>query len=131
METTRQNKIARLIQKDLSNIFQAQTRQTRGILVSVSVVRISPDLSVAKAYLSIFPSSKAEEILKNINEHASQIRYEMGKLQRHQLRIIPELKFFLDDSLDYLENIDKLLSGSGSKSSEEAREESPETAEEN
>lgn len=131
METTRQNKIARLIQKDLSNIFQAQTRQTRGILVSVSVVRISPDLSVAKAYLSIFPSSKAEEILKNINEHASQIRYEMGKLQRHQLRIIPELKFFLDDSLDYLENIDKLLSGSGCKSSEEAGEESPEAAEEN
>lgn len=131
METTRQNKIARLIQKDLSNIFQAQTRQTRGILVSVSVVRISPDLSVAKAYLSIFPSSKAEEILKNINEHASQIRYEMGKLQRHQLRIIPELKFFLDDSLDYLENIDKLLSGSGSKSSEEAGEENPEAAEEN
>ena len=131
METTRQNKIARLIQKDLSNIFQAQTRQTRGILVSVSVVRISPDLSVAKAYLSIFPSSKAEEILKNINEHASQIRYEMGKLQRHQLRIIPELKFFLDDSLDYLENIDKLLSGSGSKSAEEAGEESPEAAEEN
>ena len=131
LETTRQNKIARLIQKDLSNIFQAQTRQTRGILVSVSVVRISPDLSVAKAYLSIFPSSKAEEILKNINEHASQIRYEMGKLQRHQLRIIPELKFFLDDSLDYLENIDKLLSGSGSKISEEAGEESPEAAEEN
>ena len=131
METTRQNKIARLIQKDLSNIFQAQTRQTRGILVSVSVVRISPDLSVAKAYLSIFPSSKAEEILKNINEHASQIRYEMGKLQRHQLRIIPELKFFLDDSLDYLENIDKLLSGSGSESSEEAGEKSPEAAEEN
>ena len=109
METTRQNKIARLIQKDLSNIFQAQTRQTRGILVSVSVVRISPDLSVAKAYLSIFPSAKAQEILQNINDHASAIRFEMGKLQRHQLRIIPELKFFLDDSLDYLENIDKLL----------------------
>ena len=109
LETTRQNKIARLIQKDLSNIFQAQTRQTRGILVSVSVVRISPDLSVAKAYLSIFPSAKAQEILQNINDHASAIRYEMGKLQRHQLRIIPELKFFLDDSLDYLENIDKLL----------------------
>ena len=109
METTRQNKIARLIQKDLSNIFQAQTRQTRGILISVSVVRISPDLSVAKAYLSIFPSEKAPEILDNINAHASQIRYEMGKLQRHQLRIIPELRFFLDDSLDYLDNIDKLL----------------------
>lgn len=109
METTRQNKIARLIQKDLSNIFQAQTRQTRNILVSVSVVRISPDLSVAKVYLSIFPSEKAAEILKNINDHASEIRYELGNLERHQLRIIPELKFFLDDSLDYVDNIDRLL----------------------
>ena len=109
METTRQNKIARLIQKDLSNIFQAQTRQTRNLLVSVSVVRISPDLSVAKAYLSIFPSERAEEVLRNVNEHASEIRFELGKLERHQLRIIPELKFFLDDSLDYVDNIDKLL----------------------
>ena len=109
METTRQNKIARLIQKDLSNIFQAQTRQTRNLLVSVSVVRISPDLSVAKAYLSIFPSERAQEVLNNVNEHASEIRYELGKLERHQLRIIPELKFFLDDSLDYIDNIDKLL----------------------
>lgn len=109
METTRQNKIARLIQKDLSNIFQAQTRQTRNLLVSVSVVRVSPDLSVAKAYLSIFPSEKAQEVLKNINDHASAVRYELGKLERHQLRIIPELKFFLDDSLDYVDNIDKLL----------------------
>ena len=109
METTRQNKIARLIQKDLSNIFQAQTRQTRNLLVSVSVVRISPELSVAKAYLSIFPSERAQEVLNNVNEHASEIRYELGKLERHQLRIIPELKFFLDDSLDYVDNIDKLL----------------------
>ena len=110
----------------MSNIFQAQTRQTRGILVSVSVVRISPDLSVAKAYLSIFPSAKAQEILQNINDHASQIRFEMGKLQRHELRIIPELKFFLDDSLDYLENIDKLLSEDKAKETESAASE-PET----
>ena len=109
MESTRQNKIARLIQKDLSNIFQAQTRQTRGILVSLSVVRVSPDLSVAKAYLSIFPSAKAEEIITNINAQAAQIRFELGNLERHQLRIIPELKFFIDDSLDYIENIDNLL----------------------
>ena len=127
METTRQNKIARLIQKDLSNIFQAQTRQTRGILVSVSVVRISPDLSVAKAYLSIFPSERAAEILENINAHASQIRFEMGKLQRHQLRIIPELKFFLDDSLDYLDNIDRLLNEDKAKQAE-AHAEDPEQA---
>ncbi|MBQ7156489.1 MAG: 30S ribosome-binding factor RbfA [Bacteroidaceae bacterium] len=124
METTRQNKIARLIQKDLSNIFQAQTRQTRGILISVSVVRISPDLSVARAYLSIFPSEKAAEILENINAHASQIRYELGTLERHQLRIIPELKFFIDDSLDYVDNIDRLLKkGSAESKEEESKEE--------
>ena len=109
LDTTRQNKLARLIQKDLSNIFQAKRRKTRNLLVSGSVVRISPDLSVAKAYLSIFPSERAQEVLNNVNEHASEIRYELGKLERHQLRIIPELKFFLDDSLDYVDNIDKLL----------------------
>ena len=109
MESTRQNKIARLIQKDLSNIFQAQTRKTRGVLVSVSIVRVSPDLSVAKAYLSIYPSARAQEILDNINAQAGKIRYELGTLERHQLRIIPELKFFIDDSLDYIENIDNLL----------------------
>ena len=109
METTRQNRIARLIQKDLANIFQAQTRKTHGVLVSVSVVRISPDLSVAKVYLSIFPSARAQGLLDNINRQASQIRYELGNLERHQLRIIPELKFFIDDSLDYIDNIDKLL----------------------
>lgn len=115
METTRQNKIARLIQKDLSTIFQQQTRQTKGVLVSVSIVRVSSDLSIAKAYLSIFPSEKAEELLKNINDHAAQIRFELGNLERHQLRIIPELKFFIDDSLDYLENIDKLLKNDNDK----------------
>jgi len=109
METTRQNKIARLIQKDLSTIFQEETRKTHGILISVSVVRISPDLSVAKAYLSIFPSEKAQEILENINNQTSAIRFKLGNLERHQLRIIPELKFFLDDSLDYIDNIDRLL----------------------
>lgn len=109
METTRQNKIARLIQKDLSTIFQEETRKTHGVLVSVSIVRISPDLSIAKAYLSIFPSQRAQELLDNINSQASAIRYKLGTLERHQLRIIPELKFFLDDSLDYIENIDNLL----------------------
>ena len=109
METTRQSKIARLIQKDLSNIFQAQTRQMRGVLVSVCVVRVSPDLSIAKVYLSVFPSSRAQEIIDNVNNNSKQIRFELGNLERHQLRIIPELKFFLDDSLDYIDNIDRLL----------------------
>lgn len=109
METTRQNKIARLLQKELSDIFLLQTKNTHGILVSVSTVRISPDMSVARAYLSIFPSEKGKEIIDNINANVKTIRYELGSRVRHQLRIIPELKFFLDDSLDYLEHIDELL----------------------
>ncbi len=109
METTRQQKISRLIQKELSDIFQKQTQATHGVLVSVSAVRVSPDLSIARGYLSIFPSEKAQEILSNINANARQIRYELGGRVRHQLRIIPDLKFFIDDSLDYLDHIDELL----------------------
>jgi ribosome-binding factor A len=109
METTRQNKIARLIQKELSEIFLLQTKSTKGILVSVSKVRISPDMSVCRAYLSIFPSEKGEEIVKNINDNIKSIRFDLGNRLRHQLRIIPELKFFIDDSLDYIEHIDELL----------------------
>ena len=109
METTRQNKIARLIQKELSEMFQAQTRAMHGVLVSVSVVRIRPDMSYARGYLSVFPSERAEEIVKNINDNVKSIRYELGKRVRYQLRIIPELKFFVDDSLDYAAHIDELL----------------------
>ena len=109
METTRQNKIARLIQKELSEMFLVQTKSMPGVLVSVSIVRISPDMSYARAYLSVFPSERGEEIVKNINDNMKSIRYELGNRVRHQLRIIPELKFFIDDSLDYIEKIDKLL----------------------
>lgn len=109
METTRQNKIARLIQKELSEMFLLQTKSMPGVLVSVSIVRISPDMSYARAYLSVFPSDRGEEIVKNINDNMKSIRYELGNRVRHQLRIIPELKFFIDDSLDYVEKIDKLL----------------------
>ena len=109
METTRQNKIARLIQKELSEIFQQQTRAMHGVLVSVSIVRISPDMSYARVYLSVFPSERSEEIVKNINDNMKAIRYELGTRVRHQLRIIPELKFFVVDSLDYAAHIDELL----------------------
>lgn len=109
METTRQNKIARLIQKELSDIFLMQTKAMGGVLISVSAVRISPDMSIVRAYLSIFPSERGEEIIKNINDNTKSIRFELGNRVRHQLRIIPELKFFIDDSLDYIENIDRLL----------------------
>ena len=109
METTRQNKISRLLQKELSEIFLLQTKAMPGVLVSVSAVRISPDMSMARVYLSVFPSEKAEEIVKNVNDNMKTIRYELGTRVRHQLRIIPELKFFVDDSLDYIEKIDSLL----------------------
>lgn len=109
METTRQNKISRLIQKELSEIFLLQTKSMNGVLVSVSAVRISPDMSIARVYLSVFPSERSQEIVKNINDNMKSIRYELGTRVRHQLRIIPELKFFVDDSLDYAERIDLSL----------------------
>lgn len=109
MQETRQNRIARLLQKELSLIFQAQTRSMRGVMVSVTNTKISPDLSICTAYLSIFPSEKGQEILENVTKNASQIRYELGTRVRNQLRVIPELRFHIDDSLDYIEHIDELL----------------------
>lgn len=109
MEETRQNRIARLLQKELATIFQGQTRMTHGVLVSVTRVRVSPDLSICTAYLSIFPSEKSEELIENINTNEKQIRFELGRRVRNQLRIIPELRFYLDDSLDYIDHIDELL----------------------
>lgn len=109
MENTRQQKIVRLLQKELSEIFRQQTAKTRGVLVSVSAVRLSPDLSIAHVYLSIFPSSKGEEIVANISKSAGQVRYELAQKVRYQLRKCPELAFHLDDSLDYIDRIDSLL----------------------
>ena len=109
MESTRQAKIARLIQKELSEIFRQQTAKTHGTLVSVSTVRVSPDLSIARAYLSVFPSAKAQEMIESINRSAKTIRYELAQKVRYQLRKTPELAFYLDDSLDYIEKIDSLL----------------------
>ena len=109
MNNTRLQKIERQIQKDLGEIFLSETRQLHGILVSVTQVRMSPDLSVSKVYLSIFPSGKSKEIMENINRQKKAIRYELGVRIGKQIRRIPELAFFLDDSIDYLENIDQLL----------------------
>ena len=80
-----------------------------GVMVSVTKVKISPDLSICTAYLSVFPSEKGEEILQNITANEKTIRYDLGTTVRKQLRIIPALRFFLDDSLDYVERIDELL----------------------
>ncbi len=109
MESTRQAKIARLLQKELSEIFRKQTAKLRGVIVSVSAVRVSPDLSIARAYLSVFPSDKGQEVINEVNRSARTIRYELAQIVRYQLRKTPELSFYLDDSLDYIENIDNLL----------------------
>lgn len=109
MENTRQQKIARLIQKDLSDIFLRYARTLQGTLISVSEVRISPDLSIAHIYLSIFPQNKVTETMAQIEQDSHKIRFELGNLERHQLRIIPALNFHLDETLDKMERIDQLL----------------------
>lgn len=110
MESTRQKKVSRLIQKELAGIFLKKGNEVaHGKLISVTKVRISPDFSLAKVYISIFPSSDQDHILKSIHDHSTQIRYDMGRKIRSQLRIVPEIAFYIDDSLDYIDNIDKLL----------------------
>lgn len=109
MESTRQAKIARLLQKELSEIFRQQTAKTHGVIISVSAVRVTPDLSIARAYLSVFPSDNAQAMIESITRNAKTIRYELAQRVRFQLRKTPELQFYLDDSLDYIDNIDHLL----------------------
>ena len=122
METKRQAKIARLIQKELSEIFRRQTSALGGVIVSVSAVRITPDLSIAKAYLSIFPPERSAEILENIKKQSKTVRYELAQMVKDVLRKCPDLQFYLDDSLDYIENIDRLL-GPQKRGEEEKKEE--------
>lgn len=110
MDSVRQNKVSRLIQRDLSEMFQKECKEyTEGAMVSVTTVRVSPDLSYAKVYLSIFPSDLVEKTMAMLNEKNKAIRFVLGKKVGKQMRIIPELRFFVDDSLDYIERIDQLL----------------------
>ena len=110
MQETRQNRISRLLQKELSLIFESQTRKMRGVMVSVTHVRISPDLSICTAHLSVFPSERGEELLENIRANEKTIRFELGKRIHNQMRIVPSLRFFIDDSRYYIDHIDELLS---------------------
>lgn len=110
MDSTRQKKIGRLIQKEMSEIFQREVRDViMGTMVSVTVARISPDMSMAKVYLSIFPPTNKEEVFKSITQNSSKLRFLLGQRVGKQLRVIPDLQFFIDDSLDYIEKIDDLL----------------------
>jgi ribosome-binding factor A len=106
----RKAKVERLIQKDLSEMFQQYAKDwMQGVLISVSAVRLSPDMGIARVYLSIFPSNKAEETLAQINKINKDVRFQLGQRVKNQLRRVPELTMFIDDSLDYIEKIDDLL----------------------
>jgi ribosome-binding factor A len=110
MESKRQQKIARLIQKDLGEILRIfGSDQLGGYLITVTKVNVSPDMSIAKAYLSLFGPMDRATAFKTIQQHKKDIRHNLGIRVKGQLRIIPDLDFYIDDSLDYIENIDKLL----------------------
>ncbi|MCB0819133.1 MAG: 30S ribosome-binding factor RbfA [Bacteroidetes bacterium] len=111
MESTRQKKVARLVQKEMAEVFQRESRNLfNGAFITVTQARISPDLGHAKIYLSMFKVEKPQELLSLIKAQKHEIRRRLGEKVRHQLRIVPDLDFFIDDSLDYYENIDRLLS---------------------
>lgn len=109
MDKTRLNKIDRLIQKEMGDMFQKSVNAMNGTLVSVTSVTVSADLSIARIRLSIFPTERQEETMATIKNSTKSLRFELGQRIRHQLRKVPELSFFIDDSLDYIENIDRLL----------------------
>ena len=113
METNRQKKIGQLLQNDLVDILQGEIRKNgiSNLIISVSKVNVTSDLSIAKVYLSVFPSEKGGEILKAIKTNHSLIKHDLAQRVKNQLRKVPDLIFYIDDSLDYIEKIDNALSG--------------------
>ncbi|TDQ21918.1 30S ribosome-binding factor RbfA [Tenacibaculum caenipelagi] len=111
-ETNRQRKIAGVLQQDLVDVLQRAAQDgMKGVIISVSKVSVTADLGVAKVYLSVFPSEKRDEIIEGVKSNTPLIRHELAQRTKHQLRRMPELLFFGDDSLDYIEEIDKSLKG--------------------
>lgn len=110
MQERRMEKIARLIQKELAELFRKEIQaSSRGVIISVTRVRPTPDMSLCRVFLSIFPSAQATKILKEIQQDQSRIRGKIGRALATQLRVIPEFSFYIDDSLDYIDHIDELL----------------------
>jgi ribosome-binding factor A len=110
MENTRQKKVSRLLQKEVAEMFQRELHELlHGAMLSVTVSRATPDMSLVKLYVSIFPEGKAAEVLASIEENKAKVRYALGKRIGKQMRIVPELNFYLDDSMSYMDNIDRLL----------------------
>lgn len=109
-ESIRQRKVAKEIQRDIAEIIRGRGMAAfEGAMVTVSGVRMSPDLSLAKIYVSIFPSEKSSRVMEIIEDYSKTFRGELGRMVAKQLRIVPELAFYVDDSLDYVEHIDELL----------------------
>jgi ribosome-binding factor A len=109
-ESQRQKKIGRQIQKDIGEMLQQGGSSIQpGVMFTVTQVRVTADMSIARVYLSLFPAENPELILKKVNDQAGELRYNLGKRVRHQFRVVPELHFYLDDSLDYIENIEDKL----------------------
>lgn len=113
METNRQKKIGGVLQQDLAEILQNHLRDAgvNGILISVSKVKVPTDLSIAKTYLSIFPAKNAAEMLEELNAIKPRIKHELAQRTKHQLRRMPDLEFYVDDSLEYIEKIEKSIKG--------------------
>ncbi|WP_320815984.1 30S ribosome-binding factor RbfA [Flavobacterium sp.] len=113
METNRQKKIGALLQNDLVDILQGEVRKNgmTNLIISVSKVNVTSDLSIAKVFLSVFPSEKSGEILVAVKSNAPMIKHDLAQRVKNQLRKVPNLIFFVDDSLDYIDNIDKALKG--------------------
>ena len=113
MESNRQKKIASLLQKDLAGILQAAITDGgfSGTIISVTKVRVTVDLSLAKVYLSVFPVSNSTKVIKGVTANKSVIRHRLAQLTKNQLRKMPDLSFYLDDSLDYIERIERSLEG--------------------
>jgi len=112
-ETQRQKKIGGILQQDLAEVLQkaATDGGLRGVIISVSKVNVTTDLSIAKAYLSIFPNKDAKELLEGIRSNTPLIRHELAQRTKNQLRRMPSLEFFIDDSLEYIDGIEKSLKG--------------------
>lgn len=109
MNTTRQQKIAAMLQRELADILLIDSRNIYRCMITVTNVTISPDLSIARAYLSIYNTPDKEAVMGLIKDNTKDIRYRLGQKIRNQIRVVPSLEFFIDDTLDYMERIDELL----------------------
>ena len=109
MDSTRQSKIAKLIQRELADIFLQDGIPVYDCMITVTKTKVTPDLSLARSYLSVFNAANNDDVMITVKRNTKDIRYRLAQKVKHQLRVIPQLEFFIDDSLDYLENIENLL----------------------